>query len=132
MGFNKFDDEDTEGTNVNVVDSENPANKQKVTSEGEALNQDIIQTEGTQGALTVGTSSVEVKVGANRLANRKSVTIYNNSSRDVFWGYTSGVTATTGTPIKRNEFAVFRVSDQVTLYVIAASANNDVRITEAF
>jgi hypothetical protein len=37
MTFNEFDDGNTEGTNVNVVDPQNPANKQKVDSEGRAL-----------------------------------------------------------------------------------------------
>ena len=132
MGFNSYDDEDVEGSNVNVVDSDDPSRKVKVTGIGEAQASDILNNQGTQGALTVGTTAVEVKVNTQRLADRKSVTVYNNNNKNIFWGWDSSVTALTGTPIPRGALQTFRVGDNITVYLVAENAGNDVRITEAY
>jgi len=94
-------------------------------------NADILNNGGTQGALTVGTTSVEVRVGASRLAGRKAVTLYNNSNSTIFWGYTSAVTTATGTPIVKNQFVTWEAGEDQEIWVIAGSAGNNTRITEA-
>lgn len=83
-----------------------------------------------QGAVTVGTSAVEAKVGASKLENRKSLTVYNNSNSTIYWGYTSGVTTSTGTPIFKSQFYDWDIGDQQAVYLIAGSASNNVRVTE--
>lgn len=91
---------------------------------------DIINNSGTQGALTVGTTAVEVKVGVSRLVSRKSVTLYNNSSSTVYWGYNNTVTISTGTPIQKDTFMSWSVGESVEIWVISDGANRNTRITE--
>lgn len=97
---------------------------------GELLTRDIFSGSGLEGALTVGTSAVEVKVGESKLVNRKFVTLYNNSIFPVYWGFTSGVTTLTGTPIQRDSLMSWAASDVTTIYVIATTADHNTRITE--
>lgn len=86
---------------------------------------------GVEGSLTATTSAVEVKVGGSRLTSRKLVTLHNNSSNTIYWGWTSGVTTSTGTPIYKNQMIQWSVGDSQTIYVIAASVGNNTRVTEA-
>lgn len=92
---------------------------------------DVLNNNGVQGTLTVGTTAVEVRVGTSRLENRKSVTLYNSSNNTIYWGYTSGVTVSNGTPIARNQYVEWSIGDQLPIFVIAATTGNVVRITEA-
>lgn len=91
---------------------------------------DIINTSGVQGALTVGTTAVEVKVGGSKLAARKSVTLYNNSNATIYWGYNNTVSTTTGTPILKNTLFAWSVGESVEIWVISDGANRNTRITE--
>ena len=90
---------------------------------------DVLNESGTQGALIVGTSPVEVKVSASRLENRKLVTLYNNSNSTVYWGYDNTVTVSSGVPIRKNQYVEWTVGDGLSIYVIAGSAGNNTRIT---
>lgn len=86
---------------------------------------------GTQGALTVGTSAIEAKVGGARLTARSSLTVWNNSLVNIYWGYTSGVTTSTGTPIPPSKPVSWDIGDNQPVYLIAGTASNNTRITEA-
>lgn len=98
---------------------------------GDLLVSDIInQGTGTQGAITVTTSVIEAKVGGSRLSNRKLLTVYNNGNNTIYWGYTSGVTSSNGTPIVKNQQAVWDIGDDQAIYLIAGSGSNNVRVTE--
>jgi len=101
------------------------------TSNGELLTADISNNGGTQGAITVSTSAIEAKVGASPLANRKSLTVHNNSNKVIYWGYTSGVTTSTGSPLAKDTTAVFSVGPSTSIYLIAAGSGNNTRITES-
>ncbi len=93
---------------------------------------DILQgTTGTQAALTVGTSAVLVNVSGSNLTARKSVTLENNSLVTIYWGYTSGVTTSTGTPIPPGGFREWIASAAVNVYVIAGTSSNNTRVTES-
>jgi hypothetical protein len=92
---------------------------------------DLSNAGGTQSALTVGTTAVELKVGASPLANRKVATFFNNSNAIIYYGYTSAVTTTTGTPIQKNQLLGWAVGPSTSIYLIAGSAANDGRITES-
>lgn len=85
---------------------------------------------GVEGSLTVGTSATEAKVGANKLTNRKLLTVHNNSSATIYWGFTSSVTTSTGTPIFKDQVVSWSVGDSQTIYLIAGSAGNNTRVTE--
>lgn len=86
---------------------------------------------GVEGAVTVGTSAVEAKVGGATLANRSSLTVWNNSLVNIFWGYTSGVTTSSGTPIPPSKPATWDVGANQKVYLIAGTASNNTRVTEA-
>lgn len=101
------------------------------TVNGELLTADILnQGTGVEGAITVSTLAVEVKVGVSNLANRKLVTAYNNGSATVYWGYTSLVTTSTGSPLLKNQQAAWEVGENQSIYLIAASGSHNIRITE--
>lgn len=91
----------------------------------------LYEAGGVQAALTVGTSPVEVRVGATPLAGRKSVTLFNNSINTIYWGWTNSVTVSNGTPIFPQQTIAWAASDQRSVFVIAALAGNNTRITEA-
>lgn len=91
----------------------------------------ILTATGTQGSITVGTTAVEVKVNVTILAGRKIVTVFNNSLVTIYWGRNNTVTTATGTPIFANQFFSFEgFSATQPIFLIAAVANNNVRITE--
>lgn len=118
---------------VKIIGSSSDGTEQtpvQATANGEFLSADISNNGGTQGALTVGTSAVEAKVGASPLANRKTLTVHNNSNSTIYWGYTSGVTTANGTPLYKDQFAVWDVGPGTSVYLIAGSAGNETRVTE--
>lgn len=101
-----------------------------ITANTEIKMLDISNNGGTQAALTVGTSAVEVMVGGSPLANRKSCTLQNSSLVNIFWGYTNAVTTSTGTPIMVGQMYEWKVGTGTHIFVIAVGANNNTRITE--
>lgn len=101
------------------------------TSLGELKTSDTITGAGAEGALTVGTTAVEAKVGAAALTNRKLLTIFNNSGTTIYWGRTSSVTTSSGTPVFEKQFFTFEFSSDAPVYLIAGTAGNNVRITES-
>jgi len=88
---------------------------------------DIVSS-GVSGAITVGTSAVEAKVGASRLANRKMLTIQPTNG-PVWIGVGTSITSSTGTQIFTNQVLTLSVGD-VPVYIVSAAAGRDVRITE--
>lgn len=92
---------------------------------------DILNNGGTQAALIVGTTAVEVKVGAFRLEGRKTVTLYNNSNKTIYWGYNNTVTTSSGTPIQKKELVTWEAGDNQEIWIISDSSGNNVRVTEA-
>lgn len=86
---------------------------------------------GLEGALNVGTTAIQLMVGTSPKIGRTNATLYNNSLVILYWGYTSAVTTTTGTPIKPGQFVSWdEIDDDTAIYIIAASNGNDARITE--
>ena len=85
---------------------------------------------GLEGALSVGLTAVEAKVGASVLAARRVLTVFNNSGHVIYWGRTSSVTVSTGTPIFNQQFLTFDAEDIAPIYLISAIAGSDVRLTE--
>lgn len=85
---------------------------------------------GAQGSLTVGTSAVLVNVSGSNRSGRKNVTLYNNSLVNMYWGYDSGVTTSTGTILAPTQMMTWDASSTANIYVIAGSSNNNARVTE--
>ena len=100
------------------------------SSNGELNVSDISNNGGVHGSITVGTSAVQAMVGGSPLANRKTLTIFNNSSSDIYFGYANTVTTSTGTPLFKNQFAEFSIGPNTALWLIAGGAGNNVRVTE--
>lgn len=102
----------------------------KQSNNNELRVADILDGSGVQGAISVGTTAIAARVGASNLANRKSLSITNMGPQTIYWGYTAAVTVATGTPIVKAQQAFFTCGPNTTIFLIAASAGNDVRITE--
>ncbi len=91
---------------------------------------DYSNNSGTQNSLNVGTSAVLANCTGSNLSNRKGLSVYNNSSNIIYWGYSNTVTTSTGTPIQKNELVFWKVGPNTNIYLISTTATNDVRITE--
>lgn len=100
----------------------------KVAVSGEQFVKDVIDVAGQNRAQSVTTSAAEALGAATILANRKFISI-RPTNGIIYWGFTSGVTTTTGTPIYTNEVFTISASDNVHIYLIAAQTT-DVRISE--
>lgn len=87
---------------------------------------DLANTALSQIAETVGTSAAAILDGADELASRKHVYIYNNDNRAVYLG-DSGVTTSDGYPIYPGSEVVARIGDAVDVYLIGEKAGTDVR-----
>lgn len=85
---------------------------------------------GVEGIIIVGTSAVEAKVGITALTNRRSLTIFNFGTDIIYWGYSPAVTTLTGTPIFKKQQAMWAVGDDQPVYLVSASAGNNIRATE--
>lgn len=100
------------------------------TALGDLHATDALKSTGTQGTLTVGTSAVEAKVGVSALTNRKLLAVYNESNATIFWGLSNAVTITTGIPIVKDQEAQWSALETASVWLIAGSAGNTVRVVE--
>lgn len=94
-----------------------------------SLTSDIFNIAVVCGALNVGTSAVEAKVGASKLANRKGLVITNMSGNTVYWGCSS-VTTSAGTPLDKKQSVTITAGASLAIYLISSATTNDVRIVE--
>jgi len=81
------------------------------------------------GALSVTTTAIEVKVGASILEERSVITIQPIDG-DVYFGYSSSVTSSNGTKIYKGQVFPLEATDKLPVWVVAASGTVDTRITE--
>jgi len=81
------------------------------------------------GNLSVSTTAVELKVGASVLEERKVATILPTDGT-IYFGYDNTVTINTGTPIYKQQFFPFEVSEQLSIWVITETGTVNCRITE--
>lgn len=110
--------------------ADNTYDNVKSTNNNELRTADILDGGGLEGAIVIGTSATAARVGAANLVNRKSLTVYNNGTVAVYWGFTAAVTVSSGTPLIRSQFAVFDVGPNTTIYLISTIASQNVRVTE--
>lgn len=85
---------------------------------------------GVYGAISVGTTATAARVGGSNLVNRKTLTVFNNGSQSVYWGYSNAVTINSGTPIFKNQTVTFDHGPNITVWLIAPSGTQDVRVGE--
>jgi hypothetical protein len=65
------------------------------------------------------------------LPNRQVLTVQHLGNQRLYWGYTSGVTTSTGTEIFKNQVVTFDIELPLRVYLIADNPAQEVRITEA-
>jgi hypothetical protein len=119
---------DTTSSNVTLSDGTYAWRKQVISSNGDAYVRNSINTALSNAAISVGTSAVEAKVGAAKLVGRKALLV-TPTNGTVYWGSSNAVTVANGTPIFKNQSYPFDISDNVAVWLIAASTV-DVRIVE--
>jgi hypothetical protein len=94
---------------------------------------DGLRQGGTQGVLSMPTANTayEAKVGASRLANRKSLTI--TALTNMYWGYNNTVTTTTGTQLIKGQQIIFAIDMDSTfqVWLVSGTAAGQAQITES-
>lgn len=93
-----------------------------------------LKSGGAQGEITLTTAntSYEAKVGANRLPDRKILTV--TALDDMYWGYDNTVSSTNGTPLYKNQTVIFEIDPEDTdfqVWLVASSNSKNARITES-
>jgi len=89
---------------------------------------DSIDISSQYRAQSVTTTAAEALGAASILVNRKMIVI-TPTNGTIYWGTSNAVTTSTGTPIFKNQTVSISVTDNIHIYVIAASTT-DVRIME--
>lgn len=95
---------------------------------GEQFTRDVINVSSQFRAQSVTTSAAQALGAATILVNRKVITI-TPTNGTIYWGTSSGVTTTTGTPLFAFQTLTLSCTDNVPVWVIAA-ATVDTRIFE--
>jgi hypothetical protein len=83
---------------------------------------------GTTGAIVVGTTAVEAKIGGSRFDDRK-ILIIQPMDNPIYWSYDSGVTTSTGHYLPEGALVYISTGELLPVYLIAGS-NTDVRLSE--
>lgn len=90
---------------------------------------DVVNEAYVTGTVTVGTTQVEAKVGGSPLAGREILVIHNSSNSTIYYGPT-GVTTSTGAPLFKDQVASVPIGVNLSVFLIAGSAGNVVRVQE--
>lgn len=122
---------DTAHNNNTISDGTYGFRKAKVSANSDLSVADVANTAGSYGAITVGaTATLMTSNGTTALANRKGLTIFNNSLVIIYYGFDNTVTTSTGTPIYPSGSLSIDVGPTITVYAIAGTAGNNTRVTE--
>jgi hypothetical protein len=90
---------------------------------------DVLTDAYVAGVISVSTTQIEAKVGTSRLENREVLRIFNNSNTTLYFG-PSGVTASTGEPLFKNQWINIPIGDIAVFLITASGTASDVRIQE--
>lgn len=94
------------------------------------FNSQALDGPGLQGVISVGTTPILLKVGATVLAERKIVSIQPEGNK-VYFGYTSGVTTSTGTRVFKDQIIQLEATSSLDIYLVSDKGSGiSVRITE--
>lgn len=93
---------------------------------------DVVISDYVSAVKSVGTTEVLAAVGGSNLSGRQEVIIYNDSSSVIYFGPTGVAISGTnkGVPIDPGAFVNLPFGASVQIYLIAASASNNVIIQE--
>jgi len=115
--FTKLVGSDSTGLETNPV---------KSSVNGEISNVDTCNYGGLDKVLTVGTSAVELKVGASRKTTRKIVA-FEALSNNIKWGFSN---TTQSFDVFKNQLIVLPVGEDTEIWFIAGTAGQSVAIGE--
>lgn len=90
---------------------------------------DVVNNTYVTGSVSVGTTEIEAKVGGSPVDDRQIVTIHNKGPKEIFYGPT-GLTSSTGTPLKKNQFACIPVGPDISVFMLTASSSSTVIVQE--
>ena len=91
---------------------------------------DVLSVSAQYRAQSVTTTTASEALGGTTiLANRKVLHI-TPTNHIVYWGYSSAVTAATGTPIAANNTMFLSVTNNIHVFLIATGGTADCRIGE--
>lgn len=92
-------------------------------------NRERTNDSGTYGTISVGTTAVELKIGASILEGRDYVVIQPKGN-SIFIGFDNSVTTSNGIEIKKNQTMHLAAGDNISIWAIATSGTIDVRLGE--
>lgn len=92
---------------------------------------EVISSPMIQGAVPVGITPVEAKVGATALPNRVALRLFNKGPQTVWMGPTTAVTPGTGEPLFKDQMTSFPVGSSSPVYLVANAATQSVVVWEA-
>lgn len=90
---------------------------------------DVLEDVMLQGVVTVGTSEVELIVGASANEDREVLRIYNSGDATIYVG-PSGVTPSTGEPLKKKQSMEMPLGASLSLYAVTSTGTSDVIVWE--
>lgn len=93
---------------------------------------DYVNTGFISSRIAVGTSQIEARVGGSPLANRRTLTIYNDSTIILFYG-PSGVTSsgtTKGEPLFPNQQVSMQVGPSISIFLITTASSQSAIVKE--
>lgn len=101
----------------------------KAYNDDQSAVADVLNNGGLNVNITVGITAVEVRVGANKLAGRKSILI-QPLANTVYLGFSNAVTVTNGIRLSSGMIFILPIGESTAVWLIANGADKDVRIAE--
>ena len=89
---------------------------------------DCARTAGVNAEVTIGTTAVEAKADTTALTNRRYL-VLRPKDNDIYWGFSNGVTTTSGTKMFKDELLVLPFG--VAVWLIASASNKKISVSEA-
>jgi len=86
-------------------------------------------TSGLYSELVVGTTPVELKVGANPLENRKFLILQPKDNK-IFFGYNNSVSPSDGIEIFKDQILILKIGAGITVWAVSLSGGRPLRIQE--
>lgn len=86
-------------------------------------------TSGLYSELVVGTTPIELKVGATPLGNRKFLILQPKDNK-IFFGYNNLVSPEQGVEIFKDQILILKIGDGIAVWAVSPSGNKPIRIQE--
>lgn len=83
---------------------------------------DVTNESYVSGPVSVTSTPIEAKVGADRLSGRETITITNKGPNVLYYG-PAGVTPASGDVLFKDQFVSLPYGDNIAVYVVTAGAH---------